>query len=163
MSSNNSKRKNSDSTNSSTSTSELSKKLLKTESKSGLDHHQPMADSKSSDDIQVLPNVSDRLSTMERELVELKKEFVELKAYNNKTILEDDAYQMKSFWDRNRKDMEDYIAKKIADCTKVVKDSTQHFSKCMRKLDHQITEVWKKEEARTERLDALMEREKKNM
>ena len=70
---------------------------------------------------------------------------------------------MKSFWDRNRNELEDYIAKKIADCTKVVKDCTQHFSKCMRKLDCQITEVWKKEEARTERLDALMEREKKNM
>ena len=159
----NSKRKNSNSTTSSKSTGVLSKKLLKTETKSGLDNHQPMTDSKSSDDIEVLLNVSDRLSMLESELVELKKEFVELKAYNNKTILGYDAYQMKSFWDRNRKDMEDYIAKKIADCTKVVKDSTQHFSKCMRRLDHQITEVWKKEEARTERLDALMEREKKNM
>ena len=111
-----------------------------------------------SDDIEVLPNVSDRLSMMERELVELKKEFDELKAYNNKTILEDDAYQMKSFWDRNRNDLEDYIAKKITDCTKVVRDFTQHLGKCMRLLDHQITEVWKKEEARTERLDALMEK-----
>ena len=134
---------------------------MKTETKSGLDHHQPMADSKSSDDIQVLPNVSDRLSTMERELVELKKEFGELKAYNNRTILEDDAYQMKEFWDRNRRGLEDYIAKRIAACKTCVLDCTRDFSGRIKKLEKQINVVWNKEEERTQRLDALIENEKK--
>ena len=85
---------------------------------------------------------------LESELIRVKKELVELKDANNKTILADDVYQMKSFWNRNGSDMEEYIAKKIAECTKVVVKCTQDMSKCMRKLDHWITEVWKKEEER---------------
>ena len=59
--------------------------------------------------------------------------------------------------------MEEYIAKKIAECTKVVVECTQDMSKCMRKLDLRITEVWKKEETRTLQLAALMENKKKKM
>ena len=103
----------------------------------------------------------ERLSKLESELVEVKKELVELKDENKKTIVADDAYQMKSFWNRNRSDMEEYIAKKIAECTKVVLECTQDMSKCMRKLDNRITEVWKKEEAGTIQLDALIENKKK--
>ena len=95
--------------------------------------------------------------------MEVKKELAEFKLYNNRTILEDDALQMKAFWNRNRRGLEDFIAKRIAACKTCVLDCTRDFSGRIKKLEKQINEVWKKEEARTERLDALMEREKKNM
>ena len=159
MQSSTSKRKNSSSTTSSTTTGEHSKKLLKPEGKSDLGNHNSIH-SKSSDEVKVLPNFSDRLSKLESELVDLKKELVELKDENKKTILKDDAYQMRSFWNSNRQGLECFIAKRIAECNKVVLNCTRDFSSRMRTLEKQIIEVRKKEDARTDRLDALIEKEK---
>ena len=107
------------------STDEHSKKLLNNTHGSGSESSKK---SKSSDKVEVLPNLSDRLSKLESELVEVRKELDHLKDTNKKMILEDDAYQMKEFWDRNRRHMEEFIAKRIGDCNKTVIDCTQDMS-----------------------------------
>ena len=95
------------------------------------------------------------------ELVEVKNELKELKDTNKTMVSADDAYQMKAFWNKNRRGMEEYIAKKIAACTKIVEDTKDDFTKRFRICDRKIAEVWKKEEARTERLDTLIKNKKK--
>ena len=152
------KRKGSNSTSGTTSTGDHSKKLLNTHCDS---FSESSKKSKSSDEVEVLPNLSDRLSKLESELVEVRKELIHLKDTNKKMILEDDAYQMKEFWDRNRRGLEDYIAKRIAACKTCVLDCTRDFSGRIKKLEKQINAVWNKEEERTQRLDALIENEKK--
>ena len=159
MPSTNRKRKTSDSSISSSTTGEHSKKLLKSENK--LVQTDTSIKSKSSEEVEVLPNLADRQSKLESELIELKKELAEIKSYNNRTILEDDALQMKAFWDRNRRGLEDFIAKRIAACKTCVLDCTRDFSGRIKMLEKQINAVWKKEEDRTQRLDALIENEKK--
>ena len=153
---------------SSASSMPRSEKLLKTDSKKDSSSNAKEAshstdESTSTDVVEVLPTMLERLSKLESELKEVEKELSEFKAYNNKTILAEDAYQMKSFWNRNRSELEDYISKKIAECTKVVRKCTKDMSTCMRKLDVRVTEVWEKEETRTLRLDALIGNEKKKM
>ena len=160
MQSTNSKRKKSDSSiSSSSTTNDYSKKLLTSEKKPG--ETDTSIKSKSSDEVEVLPNLADRLSKLESELMEVKKELAEFKSYNNRTILEDDAIQMKSFWNKNRRGLEDFIATRIADCKTCVLNCTRDFSGRIKKLEKQIDAVWEKEEERTQRLDALIKNEKK--
>ena len=85
------KRKGSNSTSGTTSTGDHSKKLLNTHRDS---FSESSKKSKSSDEVEVLPNLSDRLSKLESELVEVRKELDHLKDTNKKMILKDDAYQM---------------------------------------------------------------------
>ena len=140
------------------SSCEHSQKLLKT-SKDG-SGTATTSGSTSTDGVEVLPSQMERLSKLEKDFDAVKKELAEVKNELEKvkhTIISD----FRQFWTTQKKNTEDWIHTKLIPLKDKVYQTEDNLTKRWLETERKVSEVWSKEEARTERLDELIKKEKK--
>ena len=116
--------------------------------------------STSTDGVEVLPSQMERLSKLEKDFDAVKKELVEVKKELKEvkhTIISD----FREFWTTQKKNTEDWIHTKLILLKDKVYQTEDNLTKRWLETERKVSEVWSKEEARTERLDELIKKEKK--